>query len=555
MLELAASAFSGADANQPPPLVDYNVVAADTALLEGVRREGAGWCEPELLALGETAGSAEAIAWGFDANRYEPVLRALDARGFRRDEVEFHPSYHRLMETATAYGLHALSWRRGGPGAHVARSALFYAWSQVDAGHGCPISMTHAAVAALRAQPDVASLWMPRLTSLSYEPALRPVAQKSGALCGMAMTERQGGSDVRANVTRAVADGLDGTYRLQGQKWFCSAPMCDAFLVLAQAPDGLTCFLLPRVLSNGEKNAIRIVRLKDKLGNRSNASSEVEFDGALAHRVGAEGRGIQTIIEMVNFTRLDCITGTAATMRAGLAQAIHHATYRRAFGTTLRDAPAMRNVLADLALESEAATMLFLRLARACDSASDEREAALKRIGTALGKYWVCKRGPAFAAEALECLGGNGYVEEGVMPRLYREMPVNSIWEGSGNVNALDVLRALRKEPAAVDALFSEIGSVRGSDARLDRAAEALRGTLLAGNASEGDARRIAERLALALCGALLVRHAPAAVADGFCASRLEGDWGHAFGTLPGSVDTKAIVDRAWPREGLGAPT
>ena len=534
--------------NQPPPLAGYDVAGRDAALLEGVRREGAGWDEPALHALGTLAGSEEAIGWGFEANRNEPELRTHDRYGNRIDEVAFHPSWHRLMEVAVSHGLHGEPWREPRPGAHVARAAKFLVWSQVESGHGCPISMTYASIPVLRRRPDLAALFEPVLTSTTYEPALKPLREKRGALCGMAMTEKQGGSDVRANTTRA--EPFDGdTYALTGHKWFCSAPMSDAFLVLAQAPEGLTCFLLPRVLPDGTRNALRIQRLKDKLGNRSNASSEIELDEALALRVGDEGRGVATIIEMVNHTRLDCVGGTAALMRQAFAQAAHHARYRRAFGARLVDQPLMRNVLADLALESEAATALLLRLARAVDdSARDEREAAFARIGIALGKYWVCKRGPMLTGEAMECLGGNGYVEESIMPRLYREAPLNSIWEGSGNVNALDLLRALGKQPASLDAYFAELGPARGADARLDRAAVQLREAFGADPADrEAGARRLVERMALVLQASLLVRHAPGAVADAFCATRLGGEGGFALGTLPPRADTRAIVDRAWP--------
>ena len=542
--------------NQPPPLEGYDVFRADVALCEGVRREGAAWAEDQLVALGRLAGSAEAIAWGFAANEHPPVLKTHDRFGRRIDEVEFHPAWHQLMRTAVEHGMHASPWRDPGPGAHVARAAAFFVWSQVEAGHGCPIAMTHAAIPTLRLQPDVAAKWEPLLTALEYDPGLRPAAEKRGALCGMGMTEKQGGSDVRANTTRAErmsAGGPAGEYLLTGHKWFCSAPMCDAFLVLAQAPGGLSCFLLPRVLPDGSRNRFFIQRLKDKLGNRSNASSEIELDDAWAVLIGEEGRGVRTIVEMVNSTRLDCIGGSASLMRQAVAQAAHHAANRSAFGRLLADQPLMRNVLADLAVESEAATALLLRLARACDGAAagDAREAALKRLGTAIGKYWVCKRTPWLVAEALECLGGNGYVEESGMPRLYREAPLNSLWEGPGNVNSLDVLRAMAKEPESVVVYLDEVEAAAGADARLDAAVAALKDELAAlaraPQDAEPGARRLVERMALALQGALLVRHAPAAVADAFCASRLGGDWGYAYGTLPPGVDTAAIVARATP--------
>ena len=534
--------------NQPPPLAGYDVAGADAALLDGVRREGAAWDEDGLHALGTLAGSDDAIAWGFEANRFAPELRTHDRFGNRIDEVAFHPSWHRLMDVAVSHGLHGAPWREPREGAHVSRYARFYVWSQVEAGHGCPISMTYASVPVLRRRPDLAALFEPALTSTTYEPGLRPLREKRGALCGMAMTEKQGGSDLRANTTRA--EPFDGdTYALTGHKWFCSAPMSDAFLVLAQAPDGLTCFFLPRVLPDGTRNAFHVQRLKDKLGNRSNASSEIELDEALALRVGDEGRGVATIIEMVNHTRLDCIAGSASLMRQAFAQAAHHARHRRAFGARLAEQPLMRNVLADLALESEAATVLMLRLARAVDRGpADPAEAAFARLGIALGKYWVCKRAPAHAAEALECLGGNGYVEESIMPRLYREAPLNSIWEGSGNVNALDLLRALAKQPASLDAYTAEIALARGGDPRLDRAFASLGDVLGKDRAPlETDARRVVERMALVLQASLLVRFAPPAVADAFCATRLGGEGGVAFGTLPARAATRAIVDRAWP--------
>ena len=538
--------------NQPPPLEGYDLFEADAALAEGVAGQGAGWARAELHAVGRAAGSPECIAWGFEANAHTPELRAFDRFGNRLDEVDFHPAWHRLLDFAVAHGLHGSPWAEDRTGAHVARAASFYLWSQVEAGHGCPVSMTYASVPTLRCQPELAATWEPLVVSRHYEPGLRPAAEKAGVLVGMAMTERQGGSDVRANITtaeRAEGGGGPGTaYVLTGHKWFCSAPMCDAFLVLAQAPGGLSCFLMPRVLPDGARNAMHIARLKDKLGNRSNASSEIELEGALAWMVGEEGRGVRTIVEMVNCTRLDCITGSAALMRQALAQAVHHAAHRSAFGRPLVDQPLMANVLADLALESEAATTLMLRLAGAADrAAGDDQEARLRRIGTAVGKYWVCKRTPPMVAEALECLGGNGYVEESVMPRLLREAPVNSIWEGSGNVNALDVLRAAAKEPAVLEAFFTEVGEAAGAEPRLDDHVARLRKELASDSDLERNARRVVEGMALALQGSLLVRSAPAEVADAFCASRLAGDGGHGYGTLPSGVDCAALVDRARP--------
>jgi putative acyl-CoA dehydrogenase len=548
LLDPLAPASAGAThevTNQAPPLVGRDV-AADPALLAGLEREGAGWHADDLHRLGRRAGSEEAQRWGDEANRYEPVLRTHDRYGHRIDEVEFHPSWHRLMDVAVSEGLAGAPFADPRPGAHVARAAGFYVWGQVEAGHGCPISMTYAVVPSLRTTPDLAAAYEPLLTSRVYDPGLRAPLGKRGLLAGMGMTEKQGGSDVRANTTVATPAG-DGTWTLRGHKWFTSAPMCDVFLVLAQAPGGLSCFLVPRVLPDGTRNTFRIQRLKDKLGNRSNASSEPEFDGTVAWLVGDEGRGVRTILEMVAMTRLDCVIGSSAGMRAAVVQAVHHASHREAFGGRLVDQPLMRNVLADLQVESEAATTLMLRLAGAVDRAQggDAQEQAFKRIATAVGKYWVCKRAPSVAAEALECLGGNGYVEDSGMPRLYREAPLNSIWEGSGNVQALDVLRALAKEPASLEALFAELDRARGADPRLDDAVVGLKAGLSDLDEVEGRARRLVERMALALQGSLLVRHAPAAVADAFCASRLAGDWGHAFGTLPKGVDTGAVLERA----------
>jgi putative acyl-CoA dehydrogenase len=541
--------------NQAPPLVGYDLLASDPALLESVRREGGEWAEERLGEIGRAAGTEEVIAWGFEANRHPPVLHTHDRTGHRIDEVEFHPSWHSLMEAALGFGVHAWAWREPRPGAHVARAAAAYLWYQVEAGHGCPVAMTYAAIPALRVQPEVAAEWEPRFTSLAYDPGLRPAAGKAGALCGMAMTEKQGGSDVRANTTRAAAlgpGGPGGEYLLTGHKWFCSAPMCDAFLVLAQAPGGLSCFLLPRVLADGTRNRFRIQRLKDKLGNRSNASSEIELDEAWAVLVGEEGRGVPTIIEMVNLTRLDCALSSAALMRRATAEAVWHCRHRSAFGHHLIDQPLMANVLADLALEAEAAAVLSLRLAGATDRSEsenpDSHESRLRRLGTAVGKYWVCKRTPAHAVEALECLGGNGYVEESMMPRLYREAPLNSIWEGSGNVNCLDVLRALYRHPETAEALLDEAGLAGGADTRLDAAVTRLKAGLTDASHLEHRARRLVEQMALVLQGSLLVRHGPPAVADAFCASRLGGDWGQTFGTLPPGVDTAAIIERATPQ-------
>ncbi|MGW4422812.1 isovaleryl-CoA dehydrogenase [Streptosporangium sp. NPDC004631] len=532
--------------NQAPPFTGHDLSSSDAALLSGVVRENAGWATGELRRLGALAGSERAGEWGRLANEHPPILRTHDRYGRRIDEVEFHPAWHELMTVAVENGLHAAPWASDRPGAHVARAAKFYLWTQVEAGHGCPISMTYAAVAALRQDPALTAEWEPLLASRDYDFGLRPPLDKRGVLAGMAMTEKQGGSDVRAGTTRAERLG-DGSYALTGHKWFNSAPMCDVFLVLAQAPGGLSCFLLPRVLPDGTRNAVHLMRLKDKLGNRSNASAEVEYHGATAWLVGEEGRGVRTIMEMVNMTRLDCVIGSAAGMRYGVTRAVHHATHRAAFGRRLIDQPLMRNVLADLALESEAATTLMTRLAGAADRAvaGDPAESALRRTALAAGKYWVCKRAPAHAAEALECLGGNGYVEESQLPRLFRESPLNGIWEGSGNVAALDVLRALGREPEALEAFFAEVSPAAGADRRLDEAARRLRGSLGDLTDVEARARRVAEEMALVLQGSLLVRLAPPAIADAFCASRLSAGAGRAFGTLPAGLDLKAVIDRA----------
>ncbi|MBM7787826.1 acyl-CoA dehydrogenase family protein [Tenggerimyces flavus] len=533
--------------NQPPPLAPYDARANDAALTDAYARFVGADPSPQtterLTEIGHLAGSEQARDWAFQANRNPPVLRTHDRYGHRIDEVEFHPAWHTLMDQAVGFGMHGAPWTSGEPDAHLTRAAGYYLWHQVEAGHCCPITMTYAAVPALRASDELSALWTPLLTARSYDPGLRAPATKGGALAGMGMTEKQGGSDVRANTTRAEATG-DGTYVLTGHKWFCSAPMCDVFLVLAQAAGGLSCFVVPRVLPDGSRNPFALQRLKDKLGNRSNASSEVEFDGTVGWLLGDEGRGVPTIIEMVAATRLDCVLGSAAQMRKAVAEATWHAAHRSAFGAVLADQPAMTNVLADLAVEQEAATWLALRLAHAVDAG----EQAFLRLALPLGKYLVCKRTPWLVAEALECLGGNGYVEDSGLPMLFRESPLNSLWEGSGSVQALDVLRALQREPEALEAYLSEIGAARGADARLDAATDEVLRSLADLESLEFRARRMAERLALVLQGSLLVRHAPAAVADAFCASRLGRDAGGTFGTLPVGVDAKAIVERATPR-------
>ncbi|ORI13783.1 DNA alkylation response protein [Rhodococcus sp. 1163] len=530
--------------NQVPDLVPYDT-SDDATLLEGLHREGAEWASSELRELGDLAGSVEVQEWGRLANENPPILRTHDRYGSRIDEVEFHPHWHDLMSVAVANGLHATPWRCDRSGAHVARAAKFYAWGQAEAGHMCPISMTYAAVPALRHNAALADVYEPLLASTHYDFGLRVPTTKRGLIAGMSMTEKQGGSDVRANTTTATPSS-DGTFAIVGHKWFTSAPMSDMFLTLAHAPGGLSCFLLPRVLPDGTRNRMVLQRLKDKLGNKSNASGELEYQGATGWLVGEEGRGVQTIIEMVNMTRLDCVIGSASGIRNATVRAVHHARHRSAFGVPLIDQPLMRNVLSDLVIESEAATVAMMRLAGATDRAAhgDAGEAELRRIALAVSKYWVCKRAPSHAAEALECLGGNGYVEESGMPRLFRESPLMSIWEGSGNVAALDSLRALAKQPDSVEAYFTEVSLASGSDSRLDDAIARVGKELSDRSDIEYRARRVVELMALVFQGSLLVRHGDPAVADAFCASRLGEDWGGAFGTLPTGVDTRAVLAR-----------
>jgi putative acyl-CoA dehydrogenase len=537
--------------NQPPPLSGRNLALDDRPLLEGAEREGAIWALDDIREAGAFWGG-EPQAWGVLANERTPVLHTHDRYGNRIDEVEFDASWHHLTRAGVARELHALPWRAERPGGHVARSAMFMLAGQAEAGFLCPITMTYAVVPALRLQPELAAEWEPLITATTYDPdTAKTAAEKGSAICGMAMTEKQGGSDVRANTTVAVplnGGGAGAEYEITGHKFFCSAPMSDLFLILAQTDEGLSCFALPRVLPDGTRNAIRIQRLKDKLGNRSNASSEVEYHGAIGRMVGEPGRGVPTIIEMVGHTRLDCLTGAASGMRAAVNQATWHTAHRAAFGRTLIDQPLMRNVLADLAIEAEAATTMALRLARAYDGAADDpQEAHLKRLGTAVGKYYACKRAPQHAYEALECFGGVGFVEESGMPRLYREAPLNSIWEGSGNVMALDVLRALSRTPEALQAFFAEVDLAAGADPRLDAFVDDLRAGFADTTDIEHRARRVVERMAQALQGSLLVRHAPPAVADAFCAARLAGDAGLNYGTLPAGVDTDAILERHTP--------
>jgi putative acyl-CoA dehydrogenase len=537
--------------NQPPPLEPYNLLQTDSVLREALRRENADWAATDLVALGNTLGDPETIRRGFEANRNPPQLRAFDRYGHRIDEVDFHPAWHALLSLAIGAGLHTSPWAKPGPGAHVARAAGTYMMVQVESGIYCPIAMTYGAVPTLRHAPALAAEWLPRLYTRHYDPRCRPAQDKNGALIGMGMTENQGGSDLRTNTTRADAAesgaGSDRLFHLTGHKWFMSAPMCDAFLVLAQASAGLSCFLVPRWTRDGKRNAINILRLKDKLGNRSNASGEVEFVGAEAQLVGEEGRGIPTIIDMSNYTRLDCAIGSSGLMRQAVAQAIHHASYRIAFQKELIDQPLMTNVLADLALESEAATVLTMRLARAYDE-DDELAAVWRRVLTPAAKFWICKRAPFVAAEAMEVLGGNGYIEDFVLPRIYREMPVNSIWEGSGNVMCLDVLRAIARTPHAAELLLAGLADGGRADNRLRNFTVGLERRLVEPNRSdEFQARATARDLVLAVQADLLIRHSPPAVADAFCASRLGNAPGGTFGLLAPGIDCRAIVERAAP--------
>jgi putative acyl-CoA dehydrogenase len=536
--------------NMAPVLANYNLFESDRALAEAVAREGATWAAEELGTFGARLGTEETIELGFVANRHPPMLFTHDRVGRRRDEVEYHPAWHALLGLSVENGLHASPWASPKAGAHVARAAGIFLLGQIEAGVMCPTTMTYAAVPALRRHADVAAEWVPRILSRRYDSRFLPAPEKTGVLFGMGMTEKQGGSDLRTNTTRAEPvgrGGPGGEYRIVGHKWFFSAPMSDAFLVTAQAPGGLSCFLLPRWTPDGAVNGIRLQRLKDKLGNRANASSEVEFQGAWARLLGEEGRGLPTIMEMVNYTRLDCAVGSASLMRQALAQALFHAAHRRVFDRVLAEQPLMMRVLADLAVESEVATALAFRLARAYDAEESRdvvRESAWRRVMTPAIKYFTTKRTPALVVEATEVLGGIGYVEESIMPRLYREAPLNSIWEGSGNVMCLDVRRALRA-PETADAVLDEIAAARGADARLDRFVAALEPKLRASD--EAEARLVVERLVLAVAGSLLVRFAPPAVADAFCASRLDGAWTGAFGTLPAGADAVSIVRRASP--------
>jgi putative acyl-CoA dehydrogenase len=532
--------------NQSSELAGYNLFTTCPALVDALAREAGSAEHDRLVALGERLGTAEMFALGEAANRYPPTLRLFDRFGRRRDEVEFHPAWHELLRRLVAEGLHTGPWAEPGTGAHAARAAGYMMWAEIENGTQCPATMTFGAVPVLARYPEQFGDWLPLLLSRDYDPRFLPCADKHGALVGMGMTEKQGGSDVRTNTTRAVAAGPAGPgreYRLTGHKWFFSAPMCDAFLVLAQAAGGLSCFFVPRFLPDGSRNTLRLQRLKDKLGNRSNASSEVEFDATYGTLIGEEGRGIPTILEMGVYTRLDNAVASAGLMRQCVSQAIHHARERAAFGHLLIDQPLMRNVLADLALECESAIVLVMRLARAFDS-QEELEIALRRLLTPVAKYWVCKRAPAVGAEAMEVLGGNGYVEEGPLARRFRELPLNSIWEGSGNIMCLDVLRALAREARAREALDALLAGARGLDARFDQFLDRVRADLDASADAQGAARRLTGKIALAVQGALLLTEGPAASAEAFVASRLADGAPAAFGSLPPGVDLSALIAR-----------
>ena len=534
--------------NQAPPIADYNLFERDRALKEALRREGGAGAEKKATAFGAALGCEHAFELGRLANKYPPELVQFDRYGYRIDEVEFHPAYHELMALAIEHRVPSVAWTAE-EGGHLLHTALTYMLVQIEAGVCCPMAMTYASIPALRNQPEIAAQWEPGILSREYDPRCLPASDKKGVTIGMAMTEKQGGSDLRTNTTRATAlngGGPGGEYALTGHKWFCSAPMCDAFLTLAYTDAGLSCFLVPRWKPDGTRNPFYLQRLKDKLGNRSNASSEIEYHDTWARMVGEEGAGVRTIIEMVHHTRLDTMLAPAGMIRQATVQALHHTAHRTAFQRLLSQQPLMRNVLADLAIESEAATILVMRIARAYDrGAGDEGERLFARIGVAVGKYWLNKRISGHVNEAMECLGGAGYVEESIMPRLFREAPLNGIWEGSGNVICLDILRAMQREPDSVGVFIGELEAARGGDRRLDRSIDALKDELADPSEMELRARRITESMALALQGALLVRHAPPAVADAFCASRLAGDWRHAYGTLPAGTAFDTITERS----------
>jgi len=541
--------------NQPPELENYNLYAEDTALQEALKREGAGWAEQDVARFGAECGLTERIKMGFDANANKPQLRTHDRFGHRIDEVDYHPSYHQLMDIAKTEGLHGSPWLNPKSGAHVARAAKYYLHTQVEAAHGCPITMTFAAIPALKHQPDLFQQFGKKIIAPSYDERNVPDSQKHGLTVGMAMTEKQGGSDVRSNSTKAYPIGQEGSgqaYELVGHKWFVSAPMCDLFLILAQAPGGLSCFLVPRWRPDGSKNPVQIQQLKNKMGNVANASSECELRGALGWMVGDEGRGVRTIIEMVAMTRYDCMIGSSSGMRQATVQALHHCHHREAFGARLSDQPLMQNLLADLALESEAAMTLTLRMSRCFDNQDDEQEKLFARIATPIGKYWICKRIPNHAYEAMEVIGGMGLMENTIMPRLLRESPVNAIWEGSGNVQCLDILRAVQKEPKVLEAYFNELAKAQGRSKLYDAFVQRLQKDFKQTNPDDYQyhAREFADRMALALQAGLLLQNAPDFIAEAFCLSRLNSSAFSSYanyGALPGGIDVVRIIERASP--------
>jgi putative acyl-CoA dehydrogenase len=541
--------------NQPPLLQDYNVYSSDLALREAVAREGGQWAEQQMADYGQLCGSARTIQLGFQANESPPRLRAFDPRGYRIDLIEYHPSYHELMDMAIRQGIHSLPWTDPRPGAHVVRAAYEYMQVQVEAGHGCPLTMTFAALPTLRKEKKIAEMWEPLLTSRHYDPRNVPASQKRGVTMGMGMTEKQGGSDVRANTTTAtpINEGHGELYSITGHKYFFSAPMSDAFLVLAQAPGGLSCFLLPRWRPDDSKNAVEIQQLKDKVGNRSNASAEVEFRGAEAWLIGEEGRGVANILEMVALTRFDCMLASGAGMRQAVAQVVHHAAHRHVFGKQLDQQPLMQNVLADLILESEAALAMSMRAARSLDNQNDEHEAALFRLLAPVGKYWICKRAPGHAFEAMECLGGRGAIEDNILPRLYREAPINAIWEGSGNIQCLDVFRAIQKQPESLEAFMSELQSAKGLNGIYDDHLEKIKARVSSLKhadpvKAEAEGRSVVESLALGFQAAMLLKAGNQPVAEAFCLGRLGGSMGGLYGNLPGDVRFAEIIERARPK-------
>lgn len=538
--------------NQPYPLENYNTFLNDIALQEAIKREGGDWAWQQLVDFGEYTGRADVIKQGIDANKHKPTFKTHDQYGRRVDEVDFHPAYHQLMATSIQHGLHSLPWTHSGDGGHVARAGLYYLQTQVEAGHGCPITMTFASIPTIRKQPDIAAIWEPLITSRIYDARNIPVTEKQGVTIGMAMTEKQGGSDVRANTTQAKPLNQPGggkLYELVGHKYFVSAPMCDAFLVLAYAPGGLSCFLVPRWREDGSKNPLQLQQLKDKMGNASNASSETELRGAHGYLMGDEGRGVANILEMVAMTRFDCMIGSSAGMRQAVAQITHHCHHRSAFGKPLDEQPLMQNVLADLIIENEAALALTMRIARALDQKdTSEHEQLISRIGTAVGKYWICKRTPNHAYEAMECIGGSAVMETSIMPRLYREAPVNAIWEGSGNIQALDLLRVLARAPETLDAAFADIDKAKGMNKHFDNYLNRTKNEFIHKNNFEYRARTVVEKLALVFQGSLLLQHGNSDVAEAFCASRLTETPHHMYGTLPQGLNCKGIIDRARPQ-------